>query len=217
MFDLNGLNHKLNAVKLLKNILADAPVLMFPDYNKPFHLHTDASNTGIGAVLLQEHNGKLHPLSYYSKTLNEAQRNYSTTKREALALVQALTHFRNIILTFKINVYTDHKPLLGVLTNNTSDATINRWGLLIQDYAINLHYLNGNDNPIADSLSRLPIKECENFETNLLEQLNEKNEHIRTITEFIPEKLPWSAIQLRERAEKRLKLQRNNETIKKQI
>ena len=81
------------AVENLREKLYSAPIVKFPDYKLPFHLYTDASNSGIGAVLMHEHKGVLHPLTFVSKTLNSAQKPYSTTKNEALALVWALEQF----------------------------------------------------------------------------------------------------------------------------
>ena len=104
---------------------------------------------------MQEYNGILHPLSYVSKTLTETQRNYSTTKREAMALVFALEQFRCLILHFSVQVYTDHLPLKGVITKPTKDDCLTRWALLIQEYGIKLHYLPGKENLFADALSRL--------------------------------------------------------------
>ena len=70
-----------------------SPILKPPNYNKPFFLYCDASQTGIGSCLLQEYNNILHPISYISKGLNPAQRNYSATKLEALSLISvSYTH-----------------------------------------------------------------------------------------------------------------------------
>ena len=103
-----------NAVDTLKNKLSCAPILTHPDFSKDFIIHTDASQTGIGACLMQVHNKKLHPISYVSKGLSETQQNYSTTKREALGLVYALEQFRQIIMCYKVHMYTDHEPLIGI-------------------------------------------------------------------------------------------------------
>ena len=180
------------AVNTLKAQLAKAPIVAFPNYKKPFHLHTDASDSGIGAVLMQEKDGILHPLAYVSKTLNQAQRNYSTTKKEALSLVFALEQFRHIILMFPITVWTDHKPLLGALTKPTKDDCLSRWALLIQEYAINLRYLEGKANIFADTLSRLPEPETLELDDTFQNELNERNSFCNSLNEYLPIKLPWS-------------------------
>ena len=186
------------AVDLLKNRLINAPIMKFPDFTQPFVIHTDASNTGIGAVLSQEKNGVLHPISYVSRTLTEAQRNYSVTKKEALSLVFALEQFRHIILHFKVNVYTDHKPLLGVISKPTKDDCLHRWSLLIQEYDVQLHYIEGRDNLIADVLSRLPDKQqCTDASSKFDDELNKRNESCKSLHSFIPIKTLWSERKLR--------------------
>ncbi|CAG5036780.1 unnamed protein product [Parnassius apollo] len=82
------------AFKKLKECLVSAPVLSCPDYDKPFEVHTDASNYGVGAMLTQTIDGKEHPVAYMSKSLSAAERNYSITERETLAVVIALEHWR---------------------------------------------------------------------------------------------------------------------------
>ena len=70
---------------------------------------------------MQLHDDVLHPIAYVSKSLDKAQRNHSTNKKEALALLYAVEQFRHMILCFEINAYTDHKPLLGSLKRPTKD------------------------------------------------------------------------------------------------
>ena len=92
-------------------IAMSAPVLVMPDFGKPFTLTTDASDCGVGAMLLQQDaKGVDHPIGYFSHKLSASQKNYSTSKKEALALVMALQHF-DFYLTpaqFPVEVYTDH-------------------------------------------------------------------------------------------------------------
>ena len=188
------------AVDTLKQKLVEAPILVYPDFSKKFIIHTDASLKGIGAVLMQVHDETLKPISYVSKCLNEAQRKYSATKREALALIFGLEQFRHLILCYETHVFTDHLPLLGILTKETKDACINRWTLLVQEYKIKLHHIPGKDNLVADVLSRL-TKETkgrkieEDFNKKLIERIN----HLETEKySFIPEKMPFSEEELRE-------------------
>ena len=101
-----------NAYQQLKAALLEPPFIKYPDYSKTFFVVTDASQVGLGASLMQEWDGRLHPIAYASQTLNSAERNYSTTKRETLAVVWALRHFRFQILGYELVVLTDHKPLL---------------------------------------------------------------------------------------------------------
>ena len=82
------------AFQKLKNCLITSPVLQYPNFNKPFVVHTDASLTAIGAVLSQEDEyGDEHPVAYYSRTLIPAEQNYTVTECECLAVIQAYKHF----------------------------------------------------------------------------------------------------------------------------
>ena len=200
------------AVTKLKTELCKPTILKFPDYSKSFHIQSDASLKGISACLLQEHAGKLHPVSYISKGLTDTQQQYSATKREALALLFALTKYQYIIRYYKVEAYTDHRPLLGLITKPTKDAALTRWCLSIQEYNIILHYLPGSANYFADTLSRLvDIRNgCEEvtqvMEDKLLQKISMITEEEVTEKEMsnqsqfdslVPIKVPWSEKELR--------------------
>ena len=98
----------------LKAILKSAPFLLAPDFDKCFKLAVDASDIGIGAVLLQENNNGIdHPVCYFSKTFNKHQKNYSTIEKECLALILAIQQFEVYLTssTSPIVVFSDHNPL----------------------------------------------------------------------------------------------------------
>ena len=188
------------AVDRLKEKLCSAPVLKYPDFKREFTITTDASQVGIGACLMQLHEGRLHPIAYVSKCLSQTQREYSVTKRETLALIFALEQFRHLILSYTVHVYTDHEPLVGILNKDTKDAAIRRWVLLIQEYQIKLHYVRGKDNVVADVLSRLTnVKETaegipDDLDEKLISRVNVIDEEL---TSYIPEKVSWSEDDLR--------------------
>ena len=143
-----------NAYQQHKAALLEPPILKYPDYSKTFFVVMDASQVGLGASLMQEWDGRLHPIAYASRTLNNAERNYSTTKREALAVVWALRHFRFQILGYELVVLTDHKPLLTLFMKNLPDAIMARWFLLIQEFHPHVRHIPGKTNILADLLSR---------------------------------------------------------------
>ncbi|GBN21296.1 Retrovirus-related Pol polyprotein from transposon 17.6 [Araneus ventricosus] len=110
-----GTESEQNAFTTLKKCLISPPILSQADFTKPFVLRTDASSYALGAVLLQGADMEEHPIEYASRLLNSAERNYSTTEREALAVVWALNKFRGYIEGSKITVASDHEPLKWLL------------------------------------------------------------------------------------------------------
>lgn len=139
----------------LKAALISAPILSFPDFSKPFTIFTDASGTGLGAVLTQcDESGMYKPLAYASRVLNDAETWYSVTHLEALGVVWALKHFRDLIFGYDITVYTDHKALTDLFKGRNLSGRLARWFLIIQDYHPDIRYLPGKVNVVADALSR---------------------------------------------------------------
>ena len=147
-----------DAFDKVKRILMDSPVLMAPDFDKSFKLYCDASDVGIGSVLVQEDSqGIEHPVSFYSKKLDKCQRNYSTIEKEALSLLLALKHFSVYVESskFTLQVFTDHNPLTFVHKMKTKNQRLLRWSLTLQEYNIEISHVKGKDNIVADALSRL--------------------------------------------------------------
>jgi len=151
------------AFRKMKKVIAKEVLLAYPDFSKPFVLHTDASATQLGAVISQD--GK--PIAFYSRKLNSAQTRYTTTERELLSIVETLKEFRNILLGQKIVVHTDHKNLTF---NNFNTDRVMRWRLIIEEYGPELHYIKGEHNVVADALSRLDMMSYDDFQ-------REKAEH----------------------------------------
>ena len=104
--------YQIAAFDALKQCLKEAPVLRYPDFGRPFLISTDASNTGIGAVLSQvQEDAEEHPVAYASRTLTSSERNYSVIEKEGLAVVWAVQYFKHYIYGQHITVRTDHKLL----------------------------------------------------------------------------------------------------------
>ena len=144
-----------NAFSALKAALCEEPVLKAPDFNKPFILHTDASGTGLGAVLAQVIEGDEHPILYASRKLLKHELNYATIEREALAVKWAIHHLRYYLWGRKFTLITDHAPLKWMATNKDRNARITRWFLELQNYNYTVEHKPGKDIPHADALSRL--------------------------------------------------------------
>ncbi|XP_031393661.1 uncharacterized protein LOC116205261 [Punica granatum] len=139
----------------LKELLTSAPIIQPPDWKLPFEIMTDASDYAIGAVLGQRMDKRSHVIYYASKTLDAAQRKYSTTEKELLAIVFALEKFRSYLLGSKIVVFTDHAALKFLLAKKESKPRLIRWILLLQEFDLEIKDRKGSENSVADHLSRL--------------------------------------------------------------
>ena len=134
----------------MKQILSKEALLAYPNFNKEFVIHTDASHTQLGAVISQ--NDK--PIALYSHKLKPEQRQYTTTERELLSIVETLKEFCNILLGQKIVVHSDHKNLT---CKNFNTERVMRWRLILEEYGPELRYIKGENNIVADALSRLDM------------------------------------------------------------
>ena len=143
------------AVCVLKEKIMSVPVLVFPDFNKPFLLETDASKEGLGAVLSQKQdNRRYHPVAFGSRTLTSSEQNYHSSKLEFLALKWSVTeHFKEYLAYAPFTVHTDNNPLTYVLTTPNLDATRHHWVGALASYEFSLEYQKGSDNAAADVLS----------------------------------------------------------------
>ena len=124
--------------------------------SEPFTLAVDASDLGVGAVLMQKDSEVDHPVSYFSKKFDKHQKGWSTIEKEAFGLISALKHFSVYLSTssFPILVLTDHNPLVFMEKMKDKNMRILRWSLIVQDYNISIKHVRGVDNVIADCLSR---------------------------------------------------------------
>ncbi|GFY33715.1 transposon Tf2-6 polyprotein [Trichonephila clavipes] len=152
-----------NAFQTLKNSLTTPPVLKQADGTKPYIIRTDASNYALGAVLLQGEGSDEHPIEYASRLLTPAECNYSTTEREALAVVWALKKFRGYIEGTEITVASDHQPLKWLLNLKSPTGRLARWALEIQSSNLKVQYIPGKANVVADMLSHPVTQEEESF------------------------------------------------------
>uniref|UniRef100_A0A914I313 RNA-directed DNA polymerase n=1 Tax=Globodera rostochiensis TaxID=31243 RepID=A0A914I313_GLORO len=140
----------------VKNLLAQVPNLVFPDYGKPFHIFTDASTVGQGGVLMQksEVSGGFSAVSYCSRTLSTAERKWPAVQVELGAIIYALREFRPFIFMSDVELHTDHKPLAFLLKKSESSPQLARWMIELQNYRIKIVHVAGKENSLADALSR---------------------------------------------------------------
>ncbi|GJX50289.1 reverse transcriptase domain-containing protein [Tanacetum coccineum] len=119
------------AFQTLKNKLTEAPILIAPNWDQPFELMCDASDYAIGVVSRQRIKKHFRPIHYASKTMTEAESNYTTTEKEMLAVVYAFEKFRSYLIMNKSIVYTDHSALKYLFAKKDAKARLLRWVLLL--------------------------------------------------------------------------------------
>lgn len=143
----------------IKERLVSAPILNCPNFDFPFIVQTDASGYGIGAVLTQRINENERVISYASRTLNKAERNYTTTERELLAVLFAVEKFRPYLEASKFKVITDHHSLVWL--NNLKDPVgrLARWAVRLQQYDFEVVHRKASELVVPDLLSRAVTEE----------------------------------------------------------
>ena len=144
-----------HAFQALKHALVKFPILKLPDMSQIFILMTDASDRGIGAVLMQEQNDTKMPVAYASRKLKGSEIAYSTIEKECLAIVWAIQKFQRYLYGREFILETDHKPLTYLNKKKVANARLMRWALILQPYRFRIVAVRGKDNVGADYLSRL--------------------------------------------------------------
>lgn len=139
----------------LKRALAKAPSLYTPRPDRPFVIHSDASQIGVAACLSQRDGDKFYPIAYVSQKLTKSQQSWSTIEREAFAIVWCLKKFEVWVFGSEIEFFTDHNPLPFLTKSAPQSARLQRWAFALQRYNITIKHCPGAKMPHADALSRL--------------------------------------------------------------
>ncbi|CAC5383949.1 unnamed protein product [Mytilus coruscus] len=144
------------AFEKLKDIITKNPVLSFYDVSKPVTVSCDASQCGLGAMLIQDNK----PVAYASRSLTDAESRYANIERELLGVLFGLERFNDYTYGKHINVESDHKPLEMIVRKSLGCAPprLQRMLLRLQKYDFSLKYIPGKDLVVPDMLSRAPIK-----------------------------------------------------------
>lgn len=119
-------------------MLTNAPILAYPDFTKQFT--TDVSNIAIGGVLSQSNK----PIAFYSRTLNSAERNYSTIEKELLAILDSTKHFPPYLFGQNFIIETDHNPLIWLYKIKEPNSRLFRWKLKLEEFNFTIVYKRGN-------------------------------------------------------------------------
>ncbi|XP_032689765.1 uncharacterized protein LOC116853019 [Odontomachus brunneus] len=144
------------AFRELKTKLTTTPVLACPDFTKKFVIQTDASTEGLGAVLTQRLDNEERVIAYASRTLDRAERNYSATELECLAVVWGIRRLRDYLEGYRFTVITDHQSLRWLQKVEAPTGRLARWIIELQQYDFEIQYRRGSLNTVADALSRQP-------------------------------------------------------------
>lgn len=167
------------AFQALKLKLCEEPCLIYPNFDEPFILTTDASNIGLGGILSQGEIYKDKPVAYVSRFLADRETRYSAYEKEMLAIVYCVEHFRNYLYGRKFTILTDHQPLSWLKTKEPSNRYI-KWLIKLEQYDFDVVYKPGKNNLNADALSRNPVDD--NNVTSTSQGINESK--ILTLTQM---------------------------------
>lgn len=145
----------------IKQILMSLPVLSTPDFSQMFTIQSDASDSGVGAVLTQNINDEEKVIAYFSAKLTKTQKNYAATERECLAVILAVEKFRPYIDGCHFTVITDCSSLLCLQNMREPTSRLARWALRLQAYDFKLLHRKGKHNVVPDALSRMFVNAIE--------------------------------------------------------
>ena len=189
-----------DAFNCIKNCLTSRPILSYPNFTREFIIYTDASGYGIGAVLAQmqsplqsadsaadselgrSESGDMEVVvAYTSKHLNDREAKWSTTEKEAYAIIHAVDVFRTYLYGRKFTVFTDHRPLEWLMSKAEPAGRLARWALKLQEFDIVIGYRPGKSHQNADTLSRIPTIPIAMVKVKSLEDRTPKNEQEKGI------------------------------------
>ena len=167
------------AFQKLKKALVTYPIVHCPDYDYPFFVATDASDVGIGGYLYQMVNNEERVIAYCSRVLNPAERNYSVTERECLAVLYSLNIFRSYLEGLKFTVYTDHASLVWLQKLDKPTGRLARWILRLSQFDCVILHRKGSLMNVPDALSRAPYN-TEQVSLNCIEFISAQKDFSST-------------------------------------
>src|SRR6266542_4763427 len=138
----------------------EVPVLLFPNFDKPFRLYTDASLKSLEVVLKQEDENKnLRPVAYASRSLTPVEKNYHTTDLKCLAIIWSVKHFHKYLINKPFKIFTDYNTLKSLQKISELTGRRVRWIIELQQYNFTIEHRSEKKNQNADALSRLFLEQ----------------------------------------------------------
>lgn len=150
--------HAEESFQHIKQLLVSAPILSSPDYSKPFIIQTDASDVGLAAVLIQGEGDDEKVIAYASRSVSSAEKNYSATEKECLAVLFGIDKYRPYVEGSKFTVVTDHYSLLWLAKLQNPSGRLARWSLRLSQHVFDIVHRKGRFNVVPDALSRAPAQ-----------------------------------------------------------
>ncbi len=195
-------------IKVFENIrkkILECPILYWKNPELPVHLATDACDYGIGAHLYQLEGKKEKTIRFLSKTLVKAQLAWSFPEKEAYAMFYAILKLDHLLRGIKFTVHTDHKNLLCQRFSTITSDKVMRWKLRIQEYNYDVEYIKGEENIVADAMSRLCVISIPH--ENLLDEFHIPEEYFEKIKRVHNEVVGHHGVEAT-----LVKLEKNNES-----
>ena len=176
-----------NAFEALKKAITGEPILALTNLNKPFELHTDASDFAIGGVLMQED----HPIAFESRKLNDTERRYTVQEKEMTAVIHCLRTWRHYLLGSKFVIKTDNVATSYFQTQKKLTPKQARWQDFLAEFDYKMEYKPGRANLVADALSRKSeLADISRPQSNLKDRIKNGLQHdalARTIIQLVKE------------------------------
>ncbi|UYV80483.1 hypothetical protein LAZ67_19000293 [Cordylochernes scorpioides] len=183
---LNWTSDTLEAFQNIKNALAENTLLNYPQPNSTLSVLVDASNVAVGGVLQQLNDTAWEPISFFSKKLSPAETKYSAFDRELLAAFLSVKHFSYFLDGKTFMLFTDHKPLTYAFTSKSERSPRQERHLnYLSQFSMDIRYVKGSENIVADTLSRIEIETFNhtkvNLDLNAFPEIQEKDKELKTL------------------------------------
>lgn len=150
--------------KKIKNLIKGSDVLAMPDFSKEFILYTDASDKGLGGILMQKQDGVERVIEFTSRALKKEEKHYGITEKEALAIIWCIDYFSYYLRGRHFVIRSDHKSLENFMNGKFKNSKIRRWRDILWEYDFDVSYIKGEKIPHVDFMSRIERNEDKNEE-----------------------------------------------------